>query len=33
MSKLWIENNGTAAYYQEIAPAVSYTDKSNDVEA
>jgi hypothetical protein len=33
MSKLWIENNGTAAYYQEIAPAVSYTDKSNDIEA
>ena len=31
MSKLWIEENGTAAFYQEIAPAVNYEDKSNDV--
>lgn len=31
MSKLWIENNGTAAYYQDIAPSVNYTDKSGDV--
>ena len=31
MSKLWIEENGTAAFYQEIAPAVNYDDKSSDV--
>lgn len=31
--KLWIEDNGTAAYYQGIAPSVNYSDKSGCVLA
>lgn len=31
--KLWIEDNGTAAYYQDIAPSVNYSDKSSCVLA
>lgn len=30
---LWIEKNGTAAYYQEIAPSVNYENKSGCVLA
>lgn len=31
MANLWIEENGTAAYFQEIAPAIGYENKSGDV--
>lgn len=31
--RLWIEENGTAAYYQEIAPAVNYENKTGDVKS